>query len=232
MKMKRMISLLLAIIMVISCMSLSTLTVMAEDVADQMTLKVEREYAIVGSTVTLDILIENNPGVLGMTLFVEYDETQATLVAVENGDCLVDLNFTTPQDLSSGCVLPWDGEFVEAEHICDGVIARLTFEVADTAEADKDIAVELHYDNGAIIDNDLNALYPKLENGGIHVIDYIPGDVNMDGKINTTDVVFLRRYIAKYGEDRGARIRYAEAFELCEYGRKPTSEMEEALFGL
>ena len=42
---------------------------------------------------------------------------------------------------------------------------------------------------------------------------------------------FRSELIAKYGEERGARIRYAEAFELCEYGRKPTSEMEEALFG-
>ena len=42
---------------------------------------------------------------------------------------------------------------------------------------------------------------------------------------------FRRELIAKYGEEKGGRIRYAEAFQLCEYGAKPTKEMEKELFG-
>jgi len=42
---------------------------------------------------------------------------------------------------------------------------------------------------------------------------------------------FRKELIAKYGDERGAKIRYAEAFELCEYGGKPTKEFEEELFG-
>ena len=37
--------------------------------------------------------------------------------------------------------------------------------------------------------------------------------------------------IAKYGEERGRAVRYAEAFELCEYGRQPDEEFEKELFG-
>ena len=33
-----------------------------------------------------------------------------------------------------------------------------------------------------------------------------------------------------YGDDRGGRIRYAEAFELCEYGRQPSADEIASLF--
>ena len=42
---------------------------------------------------------------------------------------------------------------------------------------------------------------------------------------------FRNELIEKYGEERGNRVRYAEAFELCEYGTQPSKEFEEILFG-
>ena len=42
---------------------------------------------------------------------------------------------------------------------------------------------------------------------------------------------FRRELIEKYGEEKGARVRYAEAFELCEYGRQPDKALADALFG-
>ncbi len=41
---------------------------------------------------------------------------------------------------------------------------------------------------------------------------------------------FRNELIKKYGEERGSKIRYAEAFELCEYGAKLTDELKEKLF--
>jgi LmbE family N-acetylglucosaminyl deacetylase len=41
---------------------------------------------------------------------------------------------------------------------------------------------------------------------------------------------FRRELIARYGTERGSKVRFAEAFELCEYGAKPTPEMEKELF--
>ena len=43
---------------------------------------------------------------------------------------------------------------------------------------------------------------------------------------------FRTELIAKYGEERGKRVRYAEAFELCEYGTQPSKEFENILFGM
>ena len=42
---------------------------------------------------------------------------------------------------------------------------------------------------------------------------------------------FRRELIEKYGEERGSRVRFAEAFELSEYGKQPDKALAEALFG-
>lgn len=42
---------------------------------------------------------------------------------------------------------------------------------------------------------------------------------------------FRRELIEKYGEKLGSKVRFAEAFELSEYGRQPNRELEDALFG-
>jgi len=41
---------------------------------------------------------------------------------------------------------------------------------------------------------------------------------------------FRQQLIEKYGREHGKRIRYAEAFEVCEYGAPMTEEMRAALF--
>ena len=41
---------------------------------------------------------------------------------------------------------------------------------------------------------------------------------------------FRKELIEKYGEERGSKVRYAEAFEISEYGRKLDDELKEKLF--
>ena len=41
---------------------------------------------------------------------------------------------------------------------------------------------------------------------------------------------FRKELIEKYGEERGAKVRYAEAYEICEYGEPMSKEMMEELF--
>lgn len=35
-----------------------------------------------------------------------------------------------------------------------------------------------------------------------------------------------------YGEEKGKSIKYAEAFEVCEYGRQPSKQELKKLFGI
>lgn len=41
---------------------------------------------------------------------------------------------------------------------------------------------------------------------------------------------FRKELIERYGEEKGSKIRYAEAFEICEYGTQPSEEMKKQLF--
>ena len=41
---------------------------------------------------------------------------------------------------------------------------------------------------------------------------------------------FRKQLVERYGQELGSRIRYAEAFELCDYGKPLTTELEEKLF--
>ena len=43
---------------------------------------------------------------------------------------------------------------------------------------------------------------------------------------------FRKELIERYGAERGSKIRYAEAYELCEYGRQPDEALKNALFPL
>lgn len=194
--MKKILSFLLSVCLLISIVPISTVPVSAAETQSDGVITVGTAYGKPGTSVSVDLEIKNNPGILGMTLKLEYDESKATLVSVENGDALSHMTFTTPKDLKSGCQLPWDAENVTDEDITDGVIATLTFEILDTTQENEDISIRLSYDTGAIIDGDMNPLPISLENGVIQVISYTPGDVNEDGLINTTDVVYLRRFVA------------------------------------
>lgn len=47
-----------------------------------------------------------------------------------------------------------------------------------------------------------------------------------------TAVRFRKELIEKYGEEAGSKVRYAEAFSLCPYGRQPDEELRKQLFDM
>ena len=42
--------------------------------------------------------------------------------------------------------------------------------------------------------------------------------------------LYRDKLIELYGEEKGKQVRYAEAFEVCEYGRQPSAEELRQLF--
>lgn len=193
--MKRFLSLFLALLMICTSIPVTVPAASAAEITDAA-IVADKVYAQAGNAVTVNLSIENNPGILGMTLKVKYDETKVTLTSVENGDTLSYMTFTTPKNLASGCQLPWDAEDIPADEVKDGVIATLTFEISENVAENEEIEIALSYDNGAIIDGDMTPLSISTVNGKISIISYIPGDANGDGLVNTTDVVYIRRYVA------------------------------------
>ncbi len=57
---------------------------------------------------------------------------------------------------------------------------------------------------------------------------------NAPARFRSSAAATANRWRAKlvelYGEEQGKKVRYAEAFEICEYGRRPGSEELRRLF--
>ena len=135
-----------------------------------------------GDTVTINICIENNPGITDATLTLTVDEG-LTLTKVEAGEALSTLEFTAPENVgqANAYTFSWSGAEADAGN---GVALVLTFNVpADAVKGtvyDLDLSADGEYD---------------IFDGQIEVIDYIPGDVDGNGEVNGDDVTALRQYI-------------------------------------
>ena len=187
---KKIIAMTLAVIMI---MSVIPAQVMAATGAEAPTISVVGGYAAPGQSVEVKIIIENNDGIFGSILTLEFD-SYLTLTEATAGDAFSELVLTNPGTFSSPCSFVWDGQAEPA--VEDGTILTLKFNVSDTAPAYERLGIRLSYEDGDIVDSNFDAVSPTINNGYISVIDYIPGDVNGDGLINTIDITWLRRYRA------------------------------------
>ncbi len=137
---------------------------------DEPTIVVESVTAGAGDTVEVLVDLYSNPGILGMTLKLGFNDEAMTLAKVEKGTALSEMTFTSPKGeaLKNGCELPWDAEEVLPEDVTNGNILKLTFEISDTAEIG-DYDVTLSYNNGAIIDNDMLPVNIAIINGKVSI---------------------------------------------------------------
>lgn len=191
---KRILSILLTLAIVISFIPQTVIPVNAADAADG-TISVESVTGMPGSSVDVNISIANNPGILGATLTLEFG-AGLTLTKAKAGTAFDTLAMTTPGKYTSPCNFVWDGQSIAPEDVKDGVILTLTFDIAESVTTGTEIPVEVSYAKGGIVDGDLNTVQPAIVNGGVTVVSYVPGDVNSDGVVNVTDIIFLRRHIA------------------------------------
>lgn len=191
---KRLFSLLLAVIMIISMVP--NMAVHAAE-GQPAVIAVEDCYAAPGATVTVDIMIKNNPGILAMSFKLYFDESIATLISVENGEAMSAMTFVPPigDALKSGCLLGWDAETVNPENVKDGVIATVTFKIDEDAVPNQVMTIGLTK-VGNIIDDNTNPILATTVDGRLTILDYIPGDVTGDGMVTSSDTAYLRRYIA------------------------------------
>lgn len=199
MKTKKLLSLLLAAIFVLS----SFAPAFADDGAnvESAVITVQSVAETAGATVDVAVMIENNPGILGATLKFAYDDN-LTLLNAFSGDAFSALTMTKPGNFSSPCNFVWDGQELSEADIKDGNILTLRFAVSEDAAPGTKCAINISYASGDIVDGNLAAVSPKVISGCITVIDYLPGDLNGDRKINSTDIIMLRRHIAgKYEQE-------------------------------
>lgn len=115
--------------------------------------------------VTVAVSIKDNPGILGLSLQLEYDSNALLLTNSENGAALESLIFTAPAEYKNGCKFLWDGIEIIDKEILDGDILILTFDVLPSAKpGEYKISLNVH-----AYDNDLNPFTVVVEGGNIAI---------------------------------------------------------------
>ena len=189
---KRIVSLLLAVVLIVSL--LPETIVSATTTESTAMLTVEEPWASPGGTVEVNLVIAENPGVLGATLVVSWDES-LTLIADASGEAFAHMTYTSPSRYNaSGTNFVWFGN--EVGEAMDGIVLTLTFEVSNTAENNEILPIWVTYTPGDVVDGNDNDVAFSITDGYVRVITYKPGDVTGDGRVNSRDLVRLSQYIS------------------------------------
>ncbi len=144
------------------------ITVAQYTVNTEPTLTVKSVETASNETVEVKIMIDNNPGILGMQFSVNYDSTALTLTNAANGSAMSALLFTPPSRYRTGCTFLWEGVSVTGDDISDGEVLTLTFEINEAASSG-DYAIEITNSDGNAFDNDMNVVELNVINGIVRV---------------------------------------------------------------
>lgn len=163
-------------------------------------LRVQQASTTAGGTVTVILSLENNPGLVSLSLNLVYDESLMQLVNVEDMDLLSGAGHK--EQLKAPYRLNWVNDILEEDITDCGELVKLTFAVAETAP-NGEIGLQILCDsqNGDVYNCDLEPVALKVEEGTVKVLSSISGDVNRDGKVDKADKTLLVRYLAGAAEE-------------------------------
>lgn len=188
-QLKRYISVLLAIVMLVSAVP-----VFATAANGKMIIKAESASAASGSTAKMKISIADNPGVSSIKLKVTYDSA-LTLTNVEYNE---DMGGQTmnPGSMNSPVTLIWLSPF--SNYSGDGTFATLTFSTPAGLRENFFANVSISYNEDDIYDLSEHNISCEVIDGMVSVFAGVPGDINGDGSLNTKDLTRLFQYFASW----------------------------------
>ncbi|MBE6534676.1 MAG: hypothetical protein E7678_06915, partial [Ruminococcaceae bacterium] len=172
-------------------------TVETDDIAPTApTIVVDSKNAVIGENVKINVNLKNNPGITSARVTVTYDPSilklEDVLYNTSIGGQAVD-----PENIDSingSLILYWADGFNNMSEDC--AFATLTFRVSDTAATGSSTTVSVSYDSEDIYDVTETNVTFAVVSGDITIINYVPGDINDDGAVNSKDTTRLMRYLA------------------------------------
>ena len=143
-----------------------------------------------GETFTVEVSVENNPGICSFSFRINYDSSKFTLDSVE-------VNPELGGNFTFGQKAVW---VAAGDYTADGVLFTITFTANNDVQLGES-AVSLSYSNGDIINFNEDDVDFNLTPGTITIVEFehIPGDINGDGVVNSKDLTRLTRVFA--GDD-------------------------------
>ena len=158
--MKKVLSVILAVIIALS-VSFSSYA------EKRPTIVVEDVLVSDCNDIVVKISIENNPGLISMRMYLNYDKSILTLTGVSDGTVFGSGHSVFGDNLNaSPYVMLWVDELAPKNYSDDGVLATLTFSTKAGADlSDTEISVEL--DKESVFDYDLNDYDFDVESGTV-----------------------------------------------------------------
>lgn len=188
--MKRMLSLLCAIALVLSVFPGVVFAV--EESTGTPVVSVEQTWGTSGQTIEVDVSVANNPGILGATFSVSWAEG-LELISAKKQDAFDDLNYQPPSGYNrDGTNFMWYADSVS--DILDGVFLTLTFEVDENIVGGKTLPVNIVAKQ--VIDVNKQPIAVTCVSGGVQVVDYTPGDVDGNTLVELLDILTLAQYVS------------------------------------
>lgn len=192
---KKTLALLLCIIMLLGVY----IPVYAEDSGAKLVF--DQKQAVSGETVSIDLFLENNPGIAAATFKILYDGDILTLNSVTfniafGGD------FDEIGSLGSSVA---GSENLKAVSISwsslDDIstsdkFLTLNFSVNENVEKDSVATITAMVSPGDFCNINEDDVVFEIEQGAVIVVEGIPGDITGDGVVNSKDLLRLRKYFS------------------------------------
>ncbi len=165
------------------------------DPTDPLVISIGDTTGRLGNTVTVPVMIDNNPGVVSVSLEITYDTNVFTLVEVNDAGLIPGAMHTNVY--TSPYTLTWANDTSLTNFTDNGKLVDLVFEInEDAAAGDYEFTVSVPVDG--IYNFDAENVDYVTENGTCTIIDFIPGDLNRDGSVTNKDRLILSRHLAKW----------------------------------
>ena len=190
---------------------------------------IETKKTRAGKTVLVNVKLQDNPGIWGMDIAVNYDKKKLTLNSVINGTVFADNEWTKGNLSGEEYILSYEaGEFDNITE--NGVITTLEFTVSEDAQTDDFYEISVSYMSGDIINADFEEIKPIVMSGGIKVVKVIYGDLNGDGVVNKKDSLLMKKYLADNTTDIDQEA--ADVFSDGVINKKDSLYLKQFLAGL
>lgn len=152
-------------------------------VATDSTLSLGDATACAGRGFTVELTLDENPGVMGISFQLDYDSSVMEFVGAEDG---VLTGWTVNAKKN---ILVWDDD---REHTDTGCLLKLKFRLKEDAGPGETRIGLTDLDVGNYNEDNL---YFQVRSGRVTVLVHRPGDANGDGKVNVNDLIRLRKFL-------------------------------------
>ena len=153
-------------------------------------ITVEDTSAKLDEEFTVNVVIEDNPGIIAMSLKIGYDSDVLELLSATVQD-YSELSFGPIS--ANPFVVSWE-DVLSGNNSTSGTFVQLTFKVKSSV-AVSSTQITVSYDDDNVFNADFDNVFFEIQSGEIGIIRYQPGDVNRDGKVNLKDYALLKQYI-------------------------------------